>query len=28
MAVISLVLALNIPSKPTAGNEVLLGRFS
>jgi len=28
MAVISLILALNIPSKPSAGNEVLLGRFT
>ncbi len=28
MAVVSLLLALNMPSKPAAGNEVLLGRFS
>ena len=28
MAVVSLILALNMPSKPAAGNEVLLGRFS
>jgi len=28
MAIVSLALALNIPSKPSAGNEVLLGRFS
>ena len=28
MALVSLALALNIPSKPNAGNEVLLGRFS
>jgi hypothetical protein len=26
MAAISLVLALNIPSKPMAGNEVVMGR--
>ena len=28
IALVSLTLALNIPSKPDAGNEVLLGRFS
>ena len=28
IALVSLTLALNIPSKPNAGNEVLLGRFS
>ena len=28
IAAASLLLALNMPSKPTAGNEVLLGRFS
>ena len=28
MAVVSLLLALNMPTKPSAGNEVLLGRFS
>ena len=28
MAVLSLLLALNMPAKPTAGNEVLLGKFS
>ena len=28
MAILSLLLALNMPAKPTAGNEVLLGKFS
>ena len=28
MALVSLILALNMPSKPNPGNEVLLGRFS
>ena len=28
MAILSLLLALNMPTKPTAGNEVLLGKFS
>jgi len=28
IALASLLLALNMPSKPAAGNEVLLGRFS
>jgi hypothetical protein len=28
MACISLILALNMPSKPALGNEVLLGKFS
>ena len=27
MAIISLILALNMPAKPAAGNEVLLGKF-
>ena len=28
MAILSLLLALNMPAKPAAGNEVLLGKFS
>ena len=28
MAIVSLLLALNMPAKPVAGNEVLLGKFS
>jgi hypothetical protein len=28
IALVSLALALNMPSKPDAGNEVLLGKFS
>ena len=28
MAIVSLLLALNMPAKPAAGNEVLLGKFS
>ena len=28
MAILSLLLALNMPAKPSAGNEVLLGKFS
>ena len=28
MAIVSLILALNMPSKPAFGNEVLLGKFS
>ena len=28
MAIVSLILALNMPSKPSLGNEVLLGKFS
>ena len=28
MAILSLLLTLNMPAKPTAGNEVLLGKFS
>jgi len=28
MAILSLLLALNMPAKPTTGNEVLLGKFS
>jgi len=28
IALASLLLALNMPTKPSAGNEVLLGRFS
>jgi len=28
MAILSLLLALNMPAKPSAGNEVLLGKFT
>jgi len=28
MAVISLLLAFNMPASPSAGNEVLLGKFA
>ena len=28
MAIVSLILALNMPSKPALGNEVLIGKFS
>jgi hypothetical protein len=28
MAVFSLILALNMPTNPASGNEVLLGKFS